>query len=65
MCRCTIQITEEVLDGDQITLDESTILLDGRGQLSWTDHERLPHAKAPDRDGRELEGLPLADSHGP
>ena len=33
-------VTEEVLDGDQITLEESTILLNGRGQLSWTDHER-------------------------
>ncbi|CAK9087825.1 unnamed protein product [Durusdinium trenchii] len=36
----TGDVTAEVLDGDQITLDESTILLDGRGQLSWTDHER-------------------------
>ena len=33
-------VTAEVADGDQITLDESTVLLNGRGQLSWTDHER-------------------------
>ncbi|CAJ1392081.1 unnamed protein product [Effrenium voratum] len=33
-------VTSEVLDGDQITLDESSILLNGRGQLSWTDYER-------------------------
>ena len=33
-------VTAEVADGDQITLDESTVLLNGRGQLSWTDRER-------------------------
>lgn len=33
-------ITAELLDGDQITLDESSILLSGRGPLSWTASER-------------------------
>ena len=33
-------VTSELLDGDAITLDEATILLNGRGQNVWTETER-------------------------
>ena len=33
-------VTSELLDGDAITLDEATILLNGRGQTAWTETER-------------------------
>ena len=33
-------VTSELLDGDAITLDEATILLNGRAQDAWTETER-------------------------
>ena len=36
----TGDVTSELLDGDAITLDEATILVNGRGQDVWTATER-------------------------